>query len=77
MQKLLLISICLFISACAGQSGQERANNFDAAEAAKTRISLGLTYLKNGNFSQAKRNLDKALCTENGRSTVWPTIFSV
>ncbi len=36
-------------------------NNFDAAEAAKTRISLGLTYLKNGNFSQAKRNLDKAL----------------
>ncbi|ALS99339.1 type IV pilus biogenesis/stability protein PilW [Lacimicrobium alkaliphilum] len=61
MQKLLLISICLLISACAGQSGQERANNFDAAEAAKTRISLGLTYLKNGNFSQAKRNLDKAL----------------
>lgn len=61
MQKLVLIAICLFISACASQSGQERANNFDAAEAAKTRISLGLTYLKNGNFSQAKRNLDKAL----------------
>ncbi|GGD58569.1 hypothetical protein GCM10011357_12330 [Lacimicrobium alkaliphilum] len=39
----------------------DRMNNFDAAEAAKTRISLGLTYLKNGNFSQAKRNLDKAL----------------
>jgi type IV pilus assembly protein PilF len=29
--------------------------------AAKNRVSLGLTYLSNGNFSQAKANLDKAL----------------
>lgn len=61
MSKFLLISLCLFLSACASQSTHDRINNFDAAEAAKTRISLGLTYLKNGNFSQAKRNLDKAL----------------
>lgn len=37
------------------------SGNFDKEEAAKTRVSLGLTYLKNGNFSQAKFNLDKAL----------------
>ncbi|WP_309568785.1 type IV pilus biogenesis/stability protein PilW [Alteromonas gilva] len=36
-------------------------NSFDQEEAAQTRVSLGLTYLKNGNYSQAKQNLDKAL----------------
>jgi type IV pilus assembly protein PilF len=36
-------------------------DDFDQKKAAKTRVSLGLTYLKNGNFSQAKFNLDKAL----------------
>jgi type IV pilus assembly protein PilF len=36
-------------------------DDFDQKKAAKTRVSLGLTYLKNGNFSQAKYNLDKAL----------------
>jgi type IV pilus assembly protein PilF len=35
--------------------------NFDREEAAKTRMSLGLTYLQNNNYSQAKKNLDKAL----------------
>ncbi|MEW9798917.1 type IV pilus biogenesis/stability protein PilW [Alteromonas sp. CYL-A6] len=34
---------------------------FDKENAAKTRVSLGLTYLKNGNYSQAKANLDRAL----------------
>jgi type IV pilus assembly protein PilF len=37
------------------------AGAFDTKEAAKTRVSLGLTYLQNGNFAQAKFNLDKAL----------------
>ena len=37
------------------------SSEFDQQEAAKTRVSLGLTYLKNGNYSQAKQNLDKAL----------------
>ncbi|GGW86479.1 type IV pilus biogenesis/stability protein PilW [Alteromonas halophila] len=36
-------------------------DDFDRQDAAKTRISLGLTYLKNGNYPQAKSNLDKAL----------------
>ncbi|WP_346992864.1 type IV pilus biogenesis/stability protein PilW [Alteromonas gracilis] len=35
--------------------------NFNREEAAKTRMSLGLTYLQNNNYSQAKKNLDKAL----------------
>lgn len=33
----------------------------DKDEAAKTRVSLGLTYLKNANYTQAKFNLDKAI----------------
>lgn len=37
------------------------SEDFDREEAAKTRVSLGLTYLKNGNYSQAKLNLDRAL----------------
>ena len=43
------------------EKGFAGSGNFDKDEAAKTRVSLGLTYLKNGNFSQAKFNLDKAL----------------
>lgn len=34
---------------------------FNRKDAAKTRMSLGLTYLKNNNYVQAKKNLDKAL----------------
>ena len=41
--------------------GFKDPDDFDTVAAAKTRISLGLTYLKNGNYSQAKFNLDKAL----------------
>ena len=55
---------CIFLVGCVSEplpEGFERSNDFDQVEAAKTRISLGLTYLKNGNFSQAKINLDKAL----------------
>lgn len=59
---LLVILVCL--SACVSQplpEGFKDKDDFDPVEAAKTRISLGLTYLKNGNYSQAKFNLDKAL----------------
>lgn len=52
----------LLLSACSSQSYRSaEEQDFDQPKAAKTRISLGLTYLKNGNFSQAKYNLDKAL----------------
>jgi len=66
---MLKIFICIFaslvlISGCASEVKQRSmvgSGSFNAAEAAKTRVSLGLTYLQNGNFTQAKFNLDKAL----------------
>lgn len=51
----------LGLSACVSQNNHSNGEDFDKQRAAKTRLSLGLTYLKNGNFSQAKFNLDKAL----------------
>lgn len=61
MRKSLIA--CLFIlTGCVSQSQPGMlSDNFDTQEAAKTRMSLGLTYLKNGEYSQAKKNLDKAL----------------
>lgn len=61
MRKSLLA--CIFVlTGCVSQSQPGMlSDNFDTREAAKTRMSLGLTYLKNGNYSQAKQNLDKAL----------------
>ena len=58
ISTISIISIILiFLNGCTSHNSQ----NFDQLKAAKTRVSLGLTYLKNGNFSQAKFNLDKAL----------------
>lgn len=54
----------MLLFACASEPTEKGfigSGSFDKEEAAKTRVSLGLTYLKNGNFSQAKFNLDKAL----------------
>jgi type IV pilus assembly protein PilF len=63
--KLCSMLLCvLLLAACASQPKEKsfvRPGEFNPQEAAKTRVSLGLTYLKNGNFSQAKFNLDKAL----------------
>lgn len=63
MRFYLLIFIGLFLGACASQNQvtADKPTGFNAVEAAKTRVSLGLTYLKNGNYVQAKANLDKAL----------------
>ena len=60
MLKIIgVVSIMLLVlSGCTSQTYDQ---NFDQKKAAKTRVSLGLTYLENGNFSQAKFNLDKAL----------------
>lgn len=60
----LLIIVVLLLSACVSEprpDGFKDKDDFDQIEAAKTRISLGLTYLNSGNYSQAKFNLDKAL----------------
>ena len=51
--------MALNLTACSSQNAN--APYVNAVQAAKTRISLGLTYLQNGNFTQAKANLDKAM----------------
>jgi type IV pilus assembly protein PilF len=58
--RSLLVFFILLLAGCVNQSSVNK-KNVDYEEAAKTRISLGLTYLKNGNYSQAKQNLDQAL----------------
>lgn len=58
---LLCFVFTLLIGCTSQTSGPKMGDDFDQQKAAKTRISLGLTYLKNGNYSQAKFNLDKAL----------------
>lgn len=61
--RLCIIALVILLSGCVSQPqpGKYASDDFDQEEAAKTRISLGLTYLKNGNYTQAKANLDKAL----------------
>ncbi|MGB3724322.1 MAG: type IV pilus biogenesis/stability protein PilW [Glaciecola sp.] len=64
LKKIIIVLIVASLGACAAKPSDTSfvgAGEFNADEAAKTRVSLGLTYLKNGNFSQAKFNLDKAL----------------
>lgn len=48
----------LLLSACVSQSDKI---DFDRQQAAQARVELGLGYLAEGNFAQAKLNLDKAL----------------
>ena len=55
-----LLGTALLLAGCVS-SGSTGGSGFDYEEAAKTRVSLGLTYLKNNNYTQAKQNLDKAL----------------
>jgi type IV pilus assembly protein PilF len=57
----IVFIMLMLLNGCISQSNPSVGQNFDQIKAAKTRVSLGLTYLKNGNFSQAKFNLDKAL----------------
>lgn len=58
---IVILIFSLLLSACVSQNNGGKDGDFDPVTAAKTRISLGLTYLKNGNYTQAKVNLDKAL----------------
>jgi type IV pilus assembly protein PilF len=57
----IVFIVLILLGGCTSRSSQNYGQDFDQIKAAKTRVSLGLTYLKNGNFSQAKFNLDKAL----------------
>lgn len=60
---LVLVFLCLStaITGCVSYNADGTSQEVDYVQAARTRISLGLTYLKNGNYTQAKINLDKAL----------------
>lgn len=60
--RVSLLTAVVLVTGCVSnsQSGQY-GGNFDHEDAAKTRMSLGLTYLQNNNYTQAKQNLDKAL----------------
>jgi type IV pilus assembly protein PilF len=63
-KSLTAIVFCALLSACVTEPRDPAFAGLDGINtdaAAKNRVSLGLTYLKNGNFSQAKANLDKAL----------------
>ena len=62
MRILIVLSLMIALTGCVSETQPGAfSSDFDQQEAAKTRVSLGLTYLKNGNYSQAKQNLDKAL----------------
>lgn len=63
-KSLAAIVLCSLLGACVTEPRDPDFAGADAINtdaAAKNRVSLGLTYLSNGNFSQAKANLDKAL----------------
>jgi type IV pilus assembly protein PilF len=61
MRGILVALVSIALMAC-GSTLEEEANTVtDPLGAAKTRLSLGLSYLQAGNFSQAKFNLDRAL----------------
>lgn len=59
--RVCVAFIVITLAGCASNTDTQGYNgSFDEAQAAKTRVSLGLTYLKNGNYTQAKKNLDQA-----------------
>src|SRR5690606_4980255 len=65
MRILLLALIATVISTgCVSQrtvdGKQQPAQQFNAQEASRTRLALGLQYLRSGNFEQAKANLERA-----------------
>ncbi|MGL1957367.1 MAG: type IV pilus biogenesis/stability protein PilW [Colwellia sp.] len=65
LSKIIIIALALLLPACVTQEFESDdtpvvKNQSNRDEMAITRISLGLGYLKMGNMSQAKFNLDKA-----------------
>jgi type IV pilus assembly protein PilF len=53
--------LLLALTGCSSTLEEQAVNVTDPLAAAKTRISLGLSYLEAENYKQAKFNLDKAL----------------
>lgn len=67
MGKIVILLISIFaLASCVTEKTfvdskkQVRSLEFDKDDAAKTRLILGLSYLENGRFEQAKYNLEKA-----------------
>lgn len=56
----LTLTACVSESSYVGSDRQVGARNLDNSEAARTRISLGLNYLRRGDTTQAKYNLERA-----------------
>ncbi|CAB9494749.1 type IV pilus biogenesis/stability protein PilW [Alteromonas macleodii] len=60
--RIGLLSAVILTAGCVSNSQPGMyGGDFDHEEAARTRMSLGLTYLQNNNYTQAKKNLDRAL----------------
>lgn len=60
LTALLLLSACVSESTYVANERQVTQRNVDNTEAAKTRISLGLNYLRRGDTTQALFNLERA-----------------
>ena len=71
-QRAFMLVMCVLISACetttktgvraiGAQGSASAKTDFDRNKAAQTRLSAGLTYLRQGNLQFAKRHLDRAL----------------
>ncbi|WP_026349311.1 type IV pilus biogenesis/stability protein PilW [Arsukibacterium perlucidum] len=56
----LTLTACVSESSYVGSDRQVGTRNLDNSEAARTRISLGLNYLRRGDTTQAKFNLERA-----------------
>ncbi len=69
--RIGLLSAVIFTAGCVSNSQPGMyGGDFDHEEAARTRMSLGLTYLQNNNYTQAKKNLDKALAFDPNSADV-------
>ncbi|MGQ4276536.1 type IV pilus biogenesis/stability protein PilW [Pseudidiomarina sp. E22-M8] len=63
-RSLLVASLALLAVGCVSQrtvdGKNQPAQEFNAQEAATTRLALGLQYLQSGNYQQARANLERA-----------------
>lgn len=60
MSLLTLVSLTGCVSQRTVDGKDQPAQTFNAEEAASTRLALGLQYLRTGNFTQARANLERA-----------------
>lgn len=67
---LTMLAGCVTETSYVGSGPQPRDAVFTPAEAAVTRMNLGLEYLRRGEVEQAKFNLDKALSQDGGNPDI-------